>query len=90
MRGILRQISSSHDVVQTKELDGVFTVPPTVGQSFVFFIESPDAHIGENHKSRGLQTSTVKDLRVTNRGRKIKFETRNSVYELEITNWSAL
>lgn len=75
----LTQLSSTHDRVRTKEIEGTTAILPRVGETFVMFGEPLEIDAGV----RVLWTSEIQEVEQPERGVWI-FRTENSTYKLEL------
>lgn len=82
MKGILRQISSTHNKVRTAEMVGEFNELPQLHYSFSIY----GAPIDPTKDFRAITTSPVTAIKQAGMGKLFKFTTLNSVYELEVTD----
>ena len=78
MNGILRKVKSSHNKLRSDEIRGIFIDPPKIGQVFRFF----STPLTKQADIRVITTTKV--LTISEEGSNIKFETKQSEYELEI------
>ena len=75
-RGRLTKVSDNPNALRTPSIDGYFSSPPTLGQSFVMYADALDPKAD----FRQVATSIVKAIIESDTH--TRFNTLNSVYEL--------
>ena len=76
---VLTKITSNHNRLRTDVIDGCFSEQPKIGSGFLFFSKPLD----KVADGRIIKTSTVINV-YYGANKSIIFETRNSVYKLEM------